>query len=540
VRPLFDILTCFSDFQLYLYLCGYYTTVTIKVKEELMNETITKRPNAYAYIRWSTDDQGETGRDSERRQIQYADNIIKRRHLNFAGVFKDDGKSAYKGENLKPWSEFSRLKKIVKEGDYILVENTDRITRRGLGVLLRELSILTEEKKAIVICNNIELTEKNYDKDLNILVQGKIANDESIKKSERITSAWYGKKKSIGTGQFTKLNFPPIWLKNGENEYIEIPERVEVIQRIFNLSANGMSCSSITALLNQEQVPPFNRNKNPNAKWNPANVYNLLHNKAVIGYLPKSYSGIQNEMKIFKPIVDEELFYKVQKTCTERRKTFVGRQGSQINLFTGLCKCSKCGRSLVRHGTGKRGHKHYYVYLCCIGSMNDGSCDGVGIKEVELIKSLSSVMETCEEPIRKLAKEKSEPVNVSNLEKYEKELGEVRIQIQKLTDIIIDNQSPPTMVVNKLRDFEVIEKKLLENIDKETVQLKGTIPIDEYIVQIKTEEFKKMWNDESKKLELREILRGMIEKIVVDREHRTYDIFFKGVSKPLHVANISK
>jgi DNA invertase Pin-like site-specific DNA recombinase len=87
-----------------------------------------KSAKVYSYARWSSDQQADG--DSLRRQEQAAKDWCSRRGLTLAGAEKDEGVSAWKGRNRQEGSGLSRLLKLVNSGDFLLVEDTDRLSRQ--------------------------------------------------------------------------------------------------------------------------------------------------------------------------------------------------------------------------------------------------------------------------------------------------------------------------------------------------------------------------------------------------------------------------
>ncbi len=86
------------------------------------------KSKVYNYSRWSSDAQGEG--DSNPRQHQMAVSWCNQRGLALAGAETDAGISARAGRNREEGSGLSKLLKLVKPGDYLLVEDNDRLSRR--------------------------------------------------------------------------------------------------------------------------------------------------------------------------------------------------------------------------------------------------------------------------------------------------------------------------------------------------------------------------------------------------------------------------
>lgn len=96
---------------------------------------------AYAYVRWSTAEQGEEGRDSHSRQ----DHTWLQAFTEITGVpvvetVIDKGVSAFRGANARTGQLKGLLDRVengeIGKGDYIIVESIDRLTRRNSPIPL--------------------------------------------------------------------------------------------------------------------------------------------------------------------------------------------------------------------------------------------------------------------------------------------------------------------------------------------------------------------------------------------------------------------
>src|SRR5438067_4569499 len=91
-------------------------------------------PVGFSYLRWSTDPQ-QFG-DSERRQLEPARAWCERRGIPFRDEYRDPATSAWTGKNIEG-GDLGRFLNDVgfrdpkrpQPGDYLLIENPDRLTR---------------------------------------------------------------------------------------------------------------------------------------------------------------------------------------------------------------------------------------------------------------------------------------------------------------------------------------------------------------------------------------------------------------------------
>ncbi|MGH4140559.1 recombinase family protein [Clostridium sp.] len=179
--------------------------------------------------------------------------------------------------------------------------------------------------------------------------------------------------------------------KNRETHLEIIPEESMIVQRIFNLYANGKGLKAITNQLNHEGYKT--------KKGNPFNVNgikDILHNPIYIGKIRfgrnPNYSTIgrstSNDYIIVdgkqEAIISIELWGKVH--CLYKAKS-----GKPPKTFegtfplTGLIRCPVCGAGMVSHRTKKKNKDGTYTihkYYTCGQWRNKGTavCKSNGIR----------------------------------------------------------------------------------------------------------------------------------------------------------------
>ncbi|NLX99016.1 MAG: recombinase family protein [Rhodopirellula sp.] len=340
-------------------------------------------PTVYSYLRFSRPEQIRG--DSQRRQLDKSREWAERNNLALDESLhlRDLGISAFRGRNAERGALALFLECIetgrVKPGDYLVLESLDRLTRQRMSSALPLLQGILRTGVCIVTINPERVyTEASVD-DLGALVEIIVvlarAYEESAMKSERLSAAWANKRGSADKKKLTRIC--PQWLQltGDRTEFEPIPERVEVVQRIFRMAADGMGANGIAKQLNAEQVPTFGRAE----FWQISYIKKVLGNRAVLGeYQPhRMQNGKRTAVgdpipDYFPAIVDESLFYAVQRG-TDQRKTQPGRHGKCVtNLFTGLLKDARDGTNLgvVDKGNGPclvsaaaKSGKHGAVYL---------------------------------------------------------------------------------------------------------------------------------------------------------------------------------
>ncbi len=176
-----------------------------------------------------------------------------------------------------------------------------------------------------------------------------------------------------------------------------------IIEKIFSLAYQGYGSAKITKILREEQVPTpawlnFTRygtfahifEGQPESKryeWTIAYVKTILKNEVYIGnsvHNRQSTVSFKSKKKVRKPesewyrventhepIIDKEVFYRVQEQIKSRRRQ---TKNKETPIFAGLVKCADCGWSM-RFGTNTSNKTPYSYYACSFyGQFGKGYC----------------------------------------------------------------------------------------------------------------------------------------------------------------------
>jgi len=87
-----------------------------------------------------------------------------------------------------------------------------------------------------------------------------------------------------------KISAAPSWLSltDDRSAFVFLPERAEIVQRIFYLAIGGMGSYAIANYLDEQKVPTFTQSPN----WDHTTIDYMLRNRATYGeYQPKSFAG---------------------------------------------------------------------------------------------------------------------------------------------------------------------------------------------------------------------------------------------------------
>jgi hypothetical protein len=176
-----------------------------------------------------------------------------------------------------------------------------------------------------------------------------------------LKEAWRAKRGRIGDKKLTEM--APAWLKLNEDRsaYSLVPDRVELVQRMFEWSKDGIGSETIARRLNHQEIPTFGtRSAN---QWHSSYIKKTLDNRAVLGeFQPHT---LVNGKRIpegdpapdyFPRIVSDEVFVLAKTARQSRRTNSAGRKGQTLsNLFSGILRCGYCNGSMVYVNKGHGG-----------------------------------------------------------------------------------------------------------------------------------------------------------------------------------------
>lgn len=196
---------------------------------------------AVIYARWSSLEQGRGS--SLERQMDLCEQFCAEQGWDVIDRLRDEGKSAYTGANLQDGklAEFTKRveNQLLPDDVVLVVEQLDRISRLPPGqviawlqkVIGHGLTIATANDKLVLDSRKLEVDPIGI---VSTVFNAFRAFQESKHKSDRIAESWRIRRKAAGPGK-PITSVCPAWLKldRETGEFAEIPERVEIIKRIF-------------------------------------------------------------------------------------------------------------------------------------------------------------------------------------------------------------------------------------------------------------------------------------------------------------------
>lgn len=311
-----------------------------------------KTKTAYSYIRFSSPQQMQG--DSLRRQTEASEAYAAEHglYLDHSLNLRDLGISAYRGKNATEGALAGFLQAIqtgrVSVGSILLVESLDRLSRDHISYALTQfLSIINAGVTVVTLMDRMLYSREKINENPGSLMMSIVimmrAHEESASKSKRIGEAWAKKRRLAQESRTPKGKNCPNWLKlvtgeDAKTQYVIIPERAELLVRIFELAAGGLGKRSIAKILNSEKIKPWRGGP----EWAESTLHFLLKWPAARGEYqpcrldPETRRRIPDGPPIedyYPKVISNDLWHRAQCRTQAPRGP---RRPSTHNLFTGL------------------------------------------------------------------------------------------------------------------------------------------------------------------------------------------------------------
>jgi site-specific DNA recombinase len=344
-------------------------------------------------------------------------------------------------------------------------------------------------------------------------------------------------------------------VSTGEREIV--PDEAAIVRRIFNDYRAGASPKQIAKALNAEGV------RGPRgALWSPSTIHGnpergigILHNGLYIGRL------VWNRQRFLKDpdtgkrvaranppsdwitkdvpelrILDDEVWQAVQtRYATVQRKWKTGQEGRRFSqfrrpkyLFSGLTKCGECGAGFIVYSREQLG---------CFGTRDRGTCTNkltISRHEVEerVLTTLQDKLmrkdffeEFCREFAREMNRLRME--QRAGLSGAKRELERVKREIQKVVEAIVDGVKGSELK-DRMADLQNRKDALLKQLEVADEPPPLLHPSMADLYRSKVEELASALQREDTRLEASEMLRGLIDSIVLTPEEGQLRIELRG------------
>lgn len=334
-----------------------------------MNESNKKTGRIYGRFSSKPQEKGT----SRERQISETKKWAESMSIKIIGEpYFDEAVSGKNGDNLS--KEFGRIIRDSKPGEYIIVEELDRIGRQSPIALLKIIEDIVNKGIIVAITRTgLVFDKKNFNTSAVLITSFSLATvgfAENTRKIERLGDT---NKISIadaikGNQSGTLVKYLPKCFKWDEkSKKITINnEKAEIVRKIFKMYNDGLGVTSICHELNKTKTPTFNKNKKDNKSnvkpWMETSVRKILKNRSYSGHLELNGSIITCIPIIIEPDVFQLTQYLIGKNKGRRGKN----SGRTNNLFRYVGICKSCNGTVnVNISPQSKGRKNnLYGYRC--------------------------------------------------------------------------------------------------------------------------------------------------------------------------------
>jgi DNA invertase Pin-like site-specific DNA recombinase len=337
----------------------------------MQTELPDPQPIGYSLLRFSTPEQAKG--DSRRRQTTAAKEWCERKGipLDTSLWAFDPAVSGFTGQHRKNPDRHALAAflgmietKRVRPGSFLIVENLDRLTREEevpachllTGILMAGICVVQLSPSELF------LTDKSSGFDImRAVMELSRGHGESAMKADRNGKAWQAKVTRARDGGEVLTHRLPAWVKEEGGKLLPIPDRANVVKRIFHLAGNGYGVKAIVRRLTDEKVPAFGRT----GVWGHQYVAMILKDRRALGEFRPCGPGSKPTGEVIKgyfPAVVTELDFDLARAGTAGRKGAPGRVGEHINLFTSLLVNARDGDHFWEsHKSARRGGQRILV-----------------------------------------------------------------------------------------------------------------------------------------------------------------------------------
>lgn len=307
--------------------------------------------NVVLYTRVSTDEQAEKNL-SIPSQIEKLKAFCRNKGWNVLKIYEED----YSAWKTFDRPEYNKLKTYVQENkkkvDYVLFIQWSRFSR-NISQAFAELDNLKKmgiEANAIEQWVDLSIPETAYllaiylaapqveNERLSLRVKAAIV--QGLKQGKWMGRAPYG----YYNDKTTKLILPD-------------PKASEIVAYAFNMFSKGVyTIEEVRRMANEKGL-----------KLQKQQFINMLSNPLYIGKIYLKPIGGEPEQYIkglHSPIVDDEIFFKVQDILNGKRKPYQGKTKGEELPLKGYLICPDCGRVMTGSASRSRNGNLYHYYHC--------------------------------------------------------------------------------------------------------------------------------------------------------------------------------
>lgn len=411
---------------------------------------MAEKKRAVLYLRYSSSSQTEQSIEGQDRVCRtYAAN----NDLIIVNSYIDRAKSA--SHSVEKRLAFQQMVADSAKGlfDVVLVYKLDRFARDRYDSAIYKNRL---KKNGVQVVSATEVISSGPEGAImESLLEG-FAEYYSLELSQKVKR---GITESVAKRKFLGGNVP-LGLMVHNNTLVPDPKSNFIIREIFELLDQGLTVTQVIDHLNSKGYRtakglPFKRTS---LTW-------IVHNKRYIGYYIHRGQEIPG---VIEPILDEELFWRVQRKLKNSKKCKRGKEDAYIlsgKLFCGNCNSPMLGES----GTSQNGN--LYRYYKCFGAKKGSGCSQKALRkekiELFIIEKAKELL--TDEMIQKIALDVFTHVNEtqtpSKIPALEERLRGIKKQLENGVTALLSG-IPPEVLTEKLnalqKEKEALEISILE------------------------------------------------------------------------------
>ena len=302
--------------------------------------------NAVVYARFSSHRQGE---QSIEGQVAEAQRFAAAHGLKIVKVYAD---RAQTGRNDNREQFQLMLADAAKHAfDALIVWKTDRIGRNKEEIALNKYHLKKNGVKIYYVAEAIPDTPEG------IILEAVIEGMAAYYSEQLSQNVRRGMKTSAQKGRYTGGTCPLGYRIDENKRYVIDPRHAPTVREIFRLYAEGKTVTEIITILNNKGLRTAK-----GQRFTHNSLRTLLKNKKYIGTF--EYNGEVTIENSVPPIVEPEVFNRVQELLAINKKAAGHKKAKVDYLLFGKIFCGKCGAHMTGVcGTSKQRVKHHY-YIC--------------------------------------------------------------------------------------------------------------------------------------------------------------------------------
>lgn len=445
---------------------------------------------AAAYIRESTEEQANGFSPEAQRNTIYKfaeDNNLKivKEYVDY-----ETGRKAEK----RPGFQKLISDAIKKEFDVILVFHTSRFARNTMEA--KHYKKMLREKLGIDV---ISVTQRFGDYQDPSAFLNESINEIFDEYYSVNLSFWtrMGLKEKAQQGFLNgSVPFGYCRKEKGAKEVVPHPKQAPIVVELFKKYATGeYSDRELAIWLNSKG---FKTNKG--RPFNKDSVRHILTNDVYCGFVSGKRSRGPKIPGKHEPIVDIELFERVQRVRKEKALMKNPPPHYRVYLLSGILYCGYCGAKM--HGNPQREGRCYYCYRRKVGNSCLHRLNDAEILESQLVNFLCD-FHLPEDVIQKITSRLKERVKSKLSQEQEENFNSILKKLERLKDLYIMGDLPKNEYLYRK---QVLENELASYRPVKSTDIKKAIQI--------LSDFKKFWQGERDQRERQKLLNLLLNKVI--------------------------